>query len=60
MDAKHIVIAKMFEEEINSLLKGNAERQPTKKNVIISSESISKKIISKIPSKKRMCHIKKF
>jgi hypothetical protein len=31
VDAKHIVIAKMFEEEINFLLKGNVEREPTKK-----------------------------
>ncbi len=31
MDAKHIVIAKMFKEEINSLLKGKKERQPAKK-----------------------------
>ncbi len=55
MDAKHIVIIIMFEEEINSLLKGNAKRQPTKKNVIIFSESISKKFMSKIPSKEKMC-----
>ncbi len=31
MDAKHIVITKMFEEEVNTLLKGREERQPKKK-----------------------------
>ncbi len=30
-DVKHIIIAKMFEEEIKSLLKRREERQPTKK-----------------------------
>ncbi len=42
MDAKHIVIAKMFEKEVNFLLKGSVERQPTKKIVIIFGGSISK------------------
>jgi hypothetical protein len=30
MDAKHTIIAKMF-EKLNFLLKGREERQPTKK-----------------------------
>jgi hypothetical protein len=42
MDAKHIVIAKMFEEEVNYFLKGREKRQPTNKRVIMSSGSISK------------------
>jgi len=32
VDVKHIIIAKIFEEEIIFLLKGREERQPTKKN----------------------------
>jgi len=35
----HNLIAKMFEEEVNSLLKGREERQLAKKNVIMSSRS---------------------
>ncbi len=31
VDAKHIVIAKMFEKEVNFLLKGIEERQLAKK-----------------------------
>ncbi len=42
VDVEHIVIAKLFEEEVNSLLKGRKENQPTKKRTIMSSESISK------------------
>jgi hypothetical protein len=42
LDAEQIVIAKMFEEEINSLLKGSVKRQPTKKRTIIFGGSTSK------------------
>jgi hypothetical protein len=42
VDVEHTIIAKMFEEEVDSLLKGSAERQLAKKRVIISGESISK------------------
>ncbi len=35
MDVEHIVIAKMFEEEVNSFLKGREERQPAKKRTIL-------------------------
>jgi hypothetical protein len=56
MDAKHIVIIIMFEEEINSLLKGSVERQPTKKRTIVFGGLISNFFLSKIPSKEKMCH----
>jgi hypothetical protein len=39
VDAKHIVIAKMFEKEINFLLKGRKERQLAKKRAIMFSGS---------------------
>jgi hypothetical protein len=42
VDVEHIDIAKTFEEEINFLLKGSVERQPTKKRTIVSSGSIVK------------------
>jgi hypothetical protein len=31
VDVKHIIVAKMFKEEVNYVLKGSAERQPIKK-----------------------------
>ncbi len=40
MDVEHIDIEKTFEEEINFLLKGSAEKQPTKKRTIVSGGSI--------------------
>jgi hypothetical protein len=42
VDVEYIVIAKMFEEEVNFLLKGSAEKQPTKKRRIVFGGSISK------------------
>jgi len=42
VDAKHIVIVKMFEEEVNFLPKGREERQLPKNKVIVSGGSISK------------------
>jgi hypothetical protein len=35
VDVEHIVIAKMFEKEINFLLKRRKEKQPTKKRAIV-------------------------
>jgi len=60
VDAKHIGIAKMFEEKVNSLLKGKKEIQPTNKRMIVSSGSISKFLFLKDSFKKRMCHRKNF
>ncbi len=34
VDVEHIVIAKLFEEKVNSLLKGREERQPARKEQI--------------------------
>ncbi len=42
VDAKHTVIAKMFQKEINFLLKGRKERQLAKKRAIMFSGSNSK------------------
>jgi len=36
VDAKHTIIVKLFEEKINSLLKGKEEKQPAKKIAIMS------------------------
>ncbi len=60
MDAKHIGIAKMFEEEVNFLLKGKKEIQPTNKKTIVSSGSISKNLFVKDSLKKRCAKKKKF
>jgi len=60
VDVVHTIIAKMFKEEVNFLLKGKEERQLAKKIVIVSSVSIFKFLLLKIPSKKKMCHIKNF
>jgi hypothetical protein len=50
----------MFEEEANSLLKGREEKQSTKERMIVFARSIFKFFLSRIPSKKRMCHRKNF
>jgi hypothetical protein len=42
VDVEHTVITKMFEEKVNSLLKGSVEKQSTKKKMIIFNGSISK------------------
>jgi hypothetical protein len=60
MDANHTLITKMFEEEANSLLKGREEKQSTKKRTVMFARLIFKFFLSKIPSKKRMCHRKNF
>jgi hypothetical protein len=49
VDAEHIVIAKLFEEEINFLLKRREEKQPAKKRAIVFSGSIIFFNLSKIP-----------
>ncbi len=41
MDAYHILVAKMFEEEVIFLLKGKKEKQLAKKIVIVFDGSIS-------------------
>jgi hypothetical protein len=56
VDTYHTLVAKIFEKEVNFSLKGRKKRQPIKKRAIVSSGSISKNILSKIHSKKRMCH----
>jgi hypothetical protein len=38
VDVDHVIVVKMFEEEVNSLMKGTKERQPTN----VSKGSISK------------------
>jgi hypothetical protein len=53
VDVEHTVIAKMFEEEVNSLLKGREERQPTKKKTIIFGGSILKIFSIKDPFKRK-------
>jgi hypothetical protein len=37
VDVKHIVIAKLFKEEVNSLPKGRKEKQPTKRRMNMSN-----------------------
>jgi len=49
MDAYHSFITQRFEEEVNNLLKGTKERQPSKKRTNPFEGSISKKHLSKIP-----------
>jgi hypothetical protein len=52
VDAQHIVIAKMFKEKINILLKGTEKRQLAKKIVIVLSASIFKFFSTKDSFKK--------
>jgi hypothetical protein len=51
VDAKHVVLNKFFEEEVNSSLKRIVKKQPTKKRSNISSSSISNFFIAKSPFK---------
>jgi hypothetical protein len=61
VDAYHSSIAQMFEEEVNNMLKSIEEKQPSKKITNPFGGSIFiKNNLSKILSKKRMCHIKNF
>jgi hypothetical protein len=43
VNVEHIVIIKMFEEEVNFLLKGREKKQLAKKIVSVSSGSFLKK-----------------
>jgi hypothetical protein len=60
VDVEHTIIAKMFEKEVNSLLKGRKEKQPTKTKVIMSGGSIFKFFLSKIPFIKKDVPQKEF
>jgi hypothetical protein len=51
VDAKHVVLNKFFEEEVNSSLKKIAKKQPTKKWLSISSSFIFNFFIAKRPFK---------
>jgi hypothetical protein len=50
---EHTIIAKMFEEEVNFLLKGRKERQLAKKKTIVSNGSISNFVVVKDSFKKK-------
>jgi len=52
VDVIHIIIVKMFEEEVNSLLKRKEEKQPTKKITIMSDGSIFNFIYQRFLKKK--------
>jgi hypothetical protein len=55
LDAKHLVISKKFQKEINNQRKENVEKQPTKKRAHkahISNFSILEFFVSKEPFKK--------
>jgi hypothetical protein len=57
VDVNPIMIAKMFEEEINSVVKGVLNRQPIKKKLKVSSNAIQKKtLVQNIFSKRMMCN----
>ncbi len=56
MDADHGSIVKIFEREVNSLLRRKEERQPLKKKGQICLEmSFPIFLLWKIPSKRMMC-----
>jgi hypothetical protein len=59
VDAYHSFIAQRF-EEMNNLLKGTKERQPSKKRTNPFERSIFKKKFIKDSFKKKMCHRKNF
>jgi hypothetical protein len=55
LDAKHLVISKKFQKEINNQRKENVEKQPKKKRAHkahISNSSILEFFVSKEPFKK--------
>jgi hypothetical protein len=60
VDVKHTIIAKMFEEKVNSLFKWKEEKQLAKKKMIVFGGSIFKFFSIKDSFKKNMFHIKKF
>jgi hypothetical protein len=45
---------------INYVVEQTKKREPTKKRENIFERSVSKKLLWRIPSKKKMCHIKEF
>ncbi len=47
MDVDHVLIVKIFEEEINGPIKETFEKQPTKKRPNVSNNVISKFFIIK-------------
>jgi hypothetical protein len=51
VDVNHFLIYKKFEKEVNSLMKGNVERQLTKKHPNPSKSSISNFLIMKVSFK---------
>ncbi len=48
VDAKHNLLAKKLDEEVNSLVRTQGERQPTKKRQNVSSFEISKIFSTKL------------
>jgi hypothetical protein len=60
VNVEHVVIAKMFEGDVNFFLKGKEERQPIKKIKLCLVGQFKKKILSKIPSSKEDVPQKKF
>jgi hypothetical protein len=48
VDAKHNLLAKKLDEEVNSSMKTQGERQPTKKRQIVFSFEISKIFSTKL------------
>jgi hypothetical protein len=52
VDANHGSIAKIFQGEVNNLLKGKEERQPSKKRSNVSRNVISNFFVVKDPFKK--------
>ncbi len=60
VDVEHIVIAKMFEKEINFLLKRRKEKQPTKKRAIVFGGSKFKIFLIKNSFKEKDVPLKEF
>jgi hypothetical protein len=53
VDVDHFLITQRFEEEVNSLLRGDHERQPSKKGTHPCKGSIFKFFLVKDSSKKQ-------
>jgi ribosomal protein L16 Arg81 hydroxylase len=61
VDAYHVFLPQMFEEKVNNFLRKTEKIHPSKKKTNPFGGSNSKFFfLSKIPSKKRMCHKKNF
>jgi hypothetical protein len=52
VNANDSIIAKMFEKEINSLVRGDVEKQLAKKNSNTSNNAIVNFFVAKEPSQK--------